>query len=137
MLEFAAAALKSIVANGALAWSKAQDTIEDEDTTEDAIVTPRTQLRTAPTKRGGHAEQGPSSEASKTAVGHKPAKGLTRNSERNLERAGHSRIKATIIELVFSLLFDDFGVPFALLPPPPARGYSVRLPGEEVDERVC
>ena len=36
MLEFAAAALKSIVANGALAWSEAQDTIEDEDTTEDA-----------------------------------------------------------------------------------------------------
>ena len=36
ILEFAAAALKSIVANGALAGSKAPDMIEDEDTTEDA-----------------------------------------------------------------------------------------------------
>ena len=76
--------------------------------------------------------QGPSSEASKSAVGHKPAKGRTRNSERNLEQAGHSRI-----ELVFLLLFVEIGVPLARLPPPPARGYSVRRPGEEVDERVC
>ena len=30
----------------------------------------------------------------------------------------------------------SLGVPLARLPPPPARGYSVRRPGEEVDERV-
>ena len=75
--------------------------------------------------------QGPSSEASKTAVGHKPAKGRTRNSGRNLEHAGHFQIM-----LVLSLLFVEIGVPLARLPPPPARGYSVRRPGEEVDERV-
>ena len=49
-----------------------------------------------------------------------------------MEQAGHSQI-----ELVFSLLFVEIGVPLARLPPPPARGYSVRLQGEEVDELVC
>ena len=44
--------------------------------------------------------------------------------------------------LVFSVLFDELDVPLAagslaLLPPPPARGCSVRRQGEEVDGRVC
>ena len=99
--------------------------------------TPRKTLRTAPTKRGGRAAQGPSSEALaafRTAVGHKPAEGWTRNSGRNLEQAGHSRI-----DLIFFLLFVEISLPgpLARLPPPPARGCSVRRPGEEVDERVC
>ena len=70
-------------------------------------------------------------EASKpeTAVGHKQAKGCTRNSELNLERVGHSGT-----ELVFSLLFC------VRLPPPPAQGWSVtrlrRRLAKEVDERV-
>ena len=34
-------------------------------------------------------------------------------------------------------LFDELVVALATLPRPPARGYSVRQPGEEVDERVC
>ena len=54
---------------------------------------------------------------------------LTRNLERKW--AANSRT-----ELVFSLLFDELGVPLVLLLPPPAQRYSVRLPGEEVDERV-
>ena len=94
--------------------------------------TPRKTPMKAPARRGESAAQGPSSGASDTAVGHKPPKGWTPNSERNSERAGHSWI-----QLVFSLLFDKLGVPFARLPPPPAQIYSVRRQGEEADERVC
>ena len=92
--------------------------------------TPRTTPRKALAKRGGRAARFLSSEASKTAVGHKQAKGWTRNSERNSERAGHSQT-----ELFVSLLFNELGVPLARLLPPPARGYPVRWPGEEVDLR--
>ena len=90
--------------------------------------TPRKTPRTAPAKREWRAAQGPSSEASKTVLGHKLAKGRARNLELNLGRARHSWT-----ELVFSLLVYKLSVPLRRLPPPPARGYSVRRPGEEAD----
>ena len=45
-----------------------------------------------------------------------PAKGWIRG----LEEAGHSRT-----ELVFSLLFDELGVPLVRLRPPPAQGCTL------------
>ena len=93
--------------------------------------TPWKTLRKSPAKRGGLAQQRRSSEASKTVVAHKLVKGWTQNLEQNSELARRFQT-----ELVFSLLFDVFGIQLVLLLPPPAQGCPDRWQGEEIDERV-
>ena len=128
----AAAALKSKGASVALAGSEAAEAPDNNRLISSKRSGRRSPLKTqrkAPAKKEGRAARRPSLEGSKTVVWQKPVKGW-------MQQAGHSRSLGPSLYFCCSSWARRSAHATSSLPPSPARGYSVRRPGEEVDERV-